>query len=329
MNALASHLQTYFTTIAHDQRDLSPHTITAYRDTWRLLLLFLAKHTSTKIQHLDFDQLTPENISAFLNYLEHERGNSASTRNARLTAIRAILTPALPTHLTHGSTLRQVLAIPPKRAPKPVLTFLNKEETTALINAPNQQQWTGRRDHAFLVLAIQTGLRISELTNLNLNDVHLTGAAHVTCLGKGRRTRSTPLTPETKKVMHAYLTERKTKPGTALFCGPAGKHLSRDALEHRLKQHLATATKNCSSLSNKKITLHTLRHTAAMNLLTNGVDISVIALWLGHQQTQTTDTYLHADMTIKQEALDRTRPLNTKPGKYTPEPDILKWLNTL
>lgn len=329
MNALATHLQRYFTTIAHDQRDLSPHTITAYRDTWRVLLLFLAKHSGTTVQHLDFDELTSENISAFLDYLEHERGNSVSTRNARLAAIRAILTPALPTHLTHGATLRQVLAIPPKRAPKPVLTFLNEEETATLVNAPNQQQWTGRRDHAFLVLAIQTGLRISELINLNLNDVYLTGAAHVTCLGKGRRTRSTPLTPETKKVMRAYLTERKTKPGNALFCGPAGKHLSRDALERRLKQHLATATKNCSSLANKKITLHTLRHTAAMNLLANGVDISVIALWLGHQQTQTTDTYLHADMTIKQEALDRTRPLNTKPGKYVPEPDILKWLNTL
>ena len=329
MNKLAAHLQTYFTTIAHDQRDLSPHTIAAYRDTWRVLLVFLANHCGTTVEHLDFDQLTPESISGFLDYLEHERGNSISTRNARLAAIRAVLTPALSTQLTHGATLRQVLAIPPKRAPKPQLTFLNTEEITALINAPNLQRWTGRRDHAFLVLAIQTGLRISELTHLTLSDVHLTGAAHVTCLGKGRRTRSTPLTPETKKVMHAYLTERHTKPGDALFCGPAGKRLSRDALEHRLKQHLGTATKNCSSLGNKKITLHTLRHTAAMNLLANGVDISVIALWLGHQQTQTTDTYLHADMTIKQEALDRTRPLNTRPGKYVPEPDNLTWLNNL
>lgn len=240
-----------------------------------------------------------------------------------------MLSHAVANYPEHAATIARVLAMPPKRHPQPMLEFLTTAEANALINAPDRTRWTGRRDHALLVLAIQTGLRVSELTSLTTTNARLGPAASITCTGKGRRKRATPLTATTVAVMSAYLTERSTHPGQALFCGPAGDHLSRDALEHRLAIHLATAAASCPSIAEKHVTLHTLRHTAAMNLLAQGVDVAVIALWLGHQRTQSADAYLHADMNIKQTALDRTRPPNTKPGTYRPEPDILAWLATL
>ncbi len=329
MNALATQLQTYFSVFTRSQRDLSEHTISAYRDTWRLLITFLVARTGTKAEHIDFDHVSADNIAAFLDYLEHERGNGVATRNARLCAIRAVLAHGLPGHPEHAQTITRVLAIPPKRHAQPILEYLTTAESDALIAAPDRTTWTGRRDHALLVLALQTGLRISELCSLTCTDLHLGTGAHVTCTGKGRRARATPLTSTTVQVMTAYLQERQTRPGQVLFCGPRGQQLSRDALEHQLRVHLATAATSCTSLKDKHITMHTLRHTAAMNLLAEGVDIAVIALWLGHQRTQSTDAYLHADMTIKQAALDRTRPANTSPGTYHPEPDILAWLTAL
>lgn len=329
MNALATELQTYFSVFARTQRDLSGHTISAYRDTWRMLITFLAARTGTRAENIDFNHVDADNVAAFLTYLEHERGNSVATRNARLCAIRAVLTHAVLGHLEHAATISRVLAIPPKRHPKPLLEYLTADESDALIAAPDRTTWTGRRDHALLVLAIQTGLRVSELCSLTRADIHLGTGANVTCTGKGRRKRATPLTPPTTAVMTAYLHERATRPGDALFSGPHGQHLSPDALEHRLRLHVTTAAANCASLTDKHLTMHTLRHTTAMNLLAGGVDISVIALWLGHQRTQSTDVYLHADMAIKQAAIDRTRPPNTQPGAYHPEPGILAWLATL
>lgn len=232
--------------------------------------------------------------------------------------------------LDHAATISRVLSIPPKRHPKPLLEFLTAEEADARIAAPDRTRWTGRRDHALLVLAIQTGgLRVSELCSLTCADIHLRVAGNVTCTGKGRRKRATPLTSMTIAVMTAFIAESQTRPGDALFCGPRGQKLSRDALEHRLHKHVATAATNCPSLADKHVSMHTLRHTAAMNLLAVGVDISVIALWLGHQRTQSTDTYLHADMTLKQAAIDRTRPANTQPGSFRPDPGILAWLSNL
>lgn len=329
MNALASQLQTYFSVFAHTQRDLSPHTIAAYRDTWRMLITFLAASTGTRVENIDFSDVRAEAVTAFLDHLEHDRGNSVATRNARLCAIRAVLAHAMVDHLDYAATIARVLAIPPKRHPKPMLEFLTTGEADALVAAPDRSRWTGRRDHALLVLAIQTGLRISELCSLTCPGIHLGTGANVTCTGKGRRARATPLTATTVAVMTAYLTERATRPGDALFCGPRGQQLSRDALEHRLAVHVATAAAARASLADKHVTMHTLRHTAAMNLLAEGVDISVIALWLGHQRTQSTDAYLHADMAIKQAAIDRTRPANTEPGTYHPEPGILAWLASL
>lgn len=329
MNALATSLQTYFTTFAHTQRDLSANTITSYRDTWRMLLKCLAATLTVPADALDFDAVTATNVTGFLDHLEHERGNSPRTRNARLTAIRSVLGRALPDHPEHAATITQVLAIPPKRTTRAVIEFLTPGEVDALLAAPNTTSWTGRRDHALLGLTVQTGLRISEICSLTLPDIHLGAGPHVACTGKGRRQRVTPLTRATAATLTTYLTQRAARPGTALFCGPHGQPLSRDALEHRLAQHLITATNTCPSLAAKRVTMHTLRHTAAMNLLAAGVDVAVIALWLGHADTHSTDAYLHADMAIKQAALDRTRPPDVKPGTYQPEPDILAWLTAL
>ncbi|MCU6482663.1 site-specific integrase [Arthrobacter sp. A2-55] len=329
MNALAISLQTYFTTFAHAQRDLSTNTIASYRDTWRTLLKYLTATLGVPADALDFDAVTATNVTAFLDHLEQERGNSAKTRNVRLTAIRAVLGRALPDHPEYAATITQVLAIPPKRTTRPVVEFLSPSEVNALLTAPNQQTWTGRRDHAILTMTVQTGLRISEICSLTHDDIHLGTGPHIACTGKGRHQRITPLTRTTVSTMKNYLNERSTLPGTALFCGPHGQPLSRDALEHRLAKHLTTATTMCPSLAAKHVTMHTLRHTTAMNLLAAGVDVSVIALWLGHADTHSTDAYLHADMAIKQAAIDRTRPPNVKPGTYQPEPDILAWLTSL
>ncbi|MHA7299610.1 tyrosine-type recombinase/integrase [Pseudarthrobacter sp. MDT1-22] len=329
MNALATSLQTYFTTFARTQRDLSSNTIASYRDTWRMLLKHLTSTLGVPTHRVDFNALTVTNVSGFLDHLEHDRGNNAKTRNTRLTAIRAVLGRALPNHPEHAATITQVLAIPPKRAIRPVIEFLTHGEVDALLAAPDHQTWTGRRDHALLAMAVQTGLRISAICALTLNDIHLGAGPYVTCTGKGRRQRSTPLTRTTVNTMKHYLAERATRPGTAMFCGPHGQALSRDALEHRLTKHLDTTKTTRSSLAGKHVTMHTLRHTTAMNLLTAGVDVAVIALWLGHADTHSTDAYLHADMAIKQAAIERTRPPGVTPGSYNPEPDILAWLTAL
>jgi integrase/recombinase XerD len=329
MNALASSLQTYFTTFAHAQRDLSVNTIASYRDTWRLLLKYLTATLRAPASAIDFDALTAANITGFLDNLERERGNGARTRNARLTAIRAVLGRALPDHPEHAATITQVLAIPPKRTVRKVIEFLTPKEVDELLAAPDRNTWTGRRDRILLLLTVQTGLRVSEVCSLTRDDIHLGTGPNVACTGKGRRQRVTPLTKATVDNLKPYLAERDTRPGTALFSGPQGRPLSRDALEHRLAKHLATAAASCPSLAAKHITMHSLRHTAAMNLLAVGVDTSVISLWLGHSNTHSTDAYLHADMAIKQAAIDRTRPPGVKPGTYKPAPDILAWLSAL
>ena len=329
MNALAISLQAYFTTFAHTQRDLSANTIASYRDTWRMLIKYLSTTLSIGADRIDFDALTATNVTGFLDHLEHERGNTAKTRNTRLTAIRAVLNRALPDHPEHAATITQVLAIPPKRTTRPTIEFLTPTEADALLAAPDPTTWTGRRDHALLTLTNQTGLRISEICALTLDDIHLGTSPHIACTGKGRRQRITPLTRATVATMTTYLAERATQSGTALFCGPHGRPLSRDALEHRLAKHVATAAISCPSIGAKHVTMHTLRHACAMNLLTAGVDITVIALWLGHTDTHSTDAYLHADNAIKQAAIDRTRPPGVTPGTYQPEPDILAWLTSL
>ena len=222
-----------------------------------------------------------------------------------------------------------MLAIPPKKFDKALVTWLTEDELDALPAAPDKTTRAGRRDHAMILLAAQTGLRISELTGLTPSDVHLGPGPHVSCHGKGRKQRITPLTKTTTTVLRAWLAEHQAQPGQPLFPNRTGGRLSRDAVERRLTSHLATATQYCPSLKTKNVTAHTLRHTAAMRLLHAGVDTSVIALWLGHEQADTTQIYLHADLALKERALARTTPPHTKPGRYKPPDQLLAFLEAL
>jgi len=329
MSALAPTLQAFFTDRLIRQRNASPNTVAAYRDTLKLLLAFAAQRLGHEPSQLDIGELDATIIAAFLDHLEHERGNSISTRNARLAAVHSLFRYAAHRHPEHAQDIQRVLAIPVKRSDRALVTFLDSEESNALINAPDRATWTGRRDHALLVTAIQTGLRATELTSLNLADVHLGTGAHINCRGKGRKERITPLTKITTAILRVWIAERGGDPSDALFPTSQGHQLTRDGLERRLAKHLATATERCPALKDKHVTLHTLRHTAAMQLLHAGVDSTVIALWLGHERVDTTQIYLHADMALKERALARTKPPATKPGRYQPPDTLLAFLEAL
>jgi integrase/recombinase XerD len=329
MSMLAPTLQAFFTDRLTRQRNASPHTIAAYRDTLRLLLAFAHQQTGKQPCQLDLDDLDAPLIGAFLDHLEHERHNSIRTRNARLAAIRSLFRYAALEHPEHAETISRVLAIPPKRFERALITFLTDTEIDALLAAPDRDTWTGRRDHAMLLLAIQTGLRASELTTLKCSDIHLGTGPHVSCLGKGRKHRITPLTKQTVAVMRAWLTERTGHPQNPAFPTRTGRALSRDALQRRLATHTTAAARACPSMTTKTITPHVLRHTAAMRLLHAGIDTSVIALWLGHEHVETTQIYLHADMALKETALARTTPPDTPPGRYQPPDTLLAFLETL
>jgi integrase/recombinase XerD len=329
VSALAPTLEAFFTDRLITQRHASQHTIAAYRDTVRLLLRFAAEHTRTPPSDLDITDLDAPLIGAFLDHLEHERGNSARTRNARLAAIRSLFRYAALNHPEHAATIQRVLSIPPKRFERALVSFLTEPELDALLTAPDRTTWTGRRDHALILLAAQTGLRASELIGLSRSDLHLGHGAHVNCVGKGRKQRITPLTMSTVTTLREWLRERQGQPADPLFPTRTGTALSRDALEHRLAKHAATATQQCPQLHPKRITAHVLRHTAAMRLLQAGVDTSVIALWLGHEQAETTQIYLHADLALKEQALARTQPLDATPGRYRPPDTLLAFLEAL
>jgi integrase/recombinase XerD len=329
MTALAPALQAFFTDRLIGQRSASPNTIAAYRHSFRLLLRFATERTATPPSELDIAQLDAPLIAAFLEHLEKERGNSTSTRNNRLATIHSLFAYLALHHPEHAASIQRVLAIPPKRTERNLLTYLTEPEVDALLAACDQATWTGRRDHAMFALTIQTGLRISELISLTCQDVTLSTGANVHTVGKGRKARRTPLVPATRNLLKSWLAERAGAPNEPLFPTTTGKRLSRDAIERRLARHLAVAGESCRSITAKHITMHTLRHTAAMRLLLAGNDVTVIALWLGHEQITTTQIYLHADMTHKQRAIDRTRPLAATPGRYQPPDALLAFLDAL
>ena len=325
MSALAPTVQAFFTQRLLRERNASPHTIAAYRDTIKLLLRFAAERCGREPSMLDIADLDADTVAAFLDHLQTDRGNSARTRNARLAAIHSLYRYAALRHPEHAHDIQRVLSIPPKRTDRALVTFLDQHEINALLAAPDRTTWTGRRDHALLLLAIQTGLRASEITTLNVDDVQLDGAAHVTCEGKGRKQRITPLTRTTAGVLRVWLDER----AGPLFPTIRGRRLSRDGLERRLAVHVAHAVRDQPSLQEKNVTLHTLRHTAAMQLLHAGIDTTVIALWLGHERVETTQIYLHADLALKEKALARTKPPDAKPGRYRPPDTLLAFLEAL
>ncbi|MCX5215905.1 site-specific integrase [Kitasatospora sp. NBC_00240] len=295
MNTLAPTLQAFFTDRLARQRQASPHTIAAYRDALKLLLAFAAQRTGKQPSDLAIPDLDAPLVGAFLDHLERERGNSVRTRNARLAAVHALFRFAALRHPEHADVIQRVLAMPPKRFDRRLVTYLTEPETTALLAAPDTATWTGRRDHALLTLAVQTGLRVSELAALTCTDIRLGTGAHVNCLGKGRKQRITPLTSTTVAVVSAWLTEHRGLPTDPLFPTRLGTSMSRhrDAIERRLAKHAATAAQGEPTLAEKKISPHVLRHTAAMRLLAAGVDSTVIALWLGHENVATTQIYIN------------------------------------
>jgi site-specific recombinase XerD len=326
---LAPVLQAFFTDRLARQRNASGQTVAAYRDTWRLLLAFAAERTGRQPSELGIADLDAPLIGRFLDHLERGRGNGARTRNARLAAIRSMFAYAALRHPEHAETIARVLAIPAKKFDRALVAWLTEPEVDALLGAPDKTTWAGRRDHAMLTLAAQAGLRVSELTGLTRGDVHLGSGPHVSCHGKGRKERITPLAAVTVNVLRAWLAERPGEPGQPLFPNRTGGRLSRDAVEKRLARHVATAAAGCPSLKAKNVTAHTMRHTAAMRLLHAGVDTSVIALWLGHERADTTQIYLHADLELKEKALALTAPANTKPGRYKPPDQLLAFLESL
>jgi site-specific recombinase XerD len=329
MTLLAPVLQGFFTDRLIGQRNASAHTVTAYRDTFRLLLAFASRNLGRPASQLHLDDLGATVIAAFLDHLEIDRGNSITTRNARLAAVHSLFRHAALQHPEHAATIQQVLAIPAKRCERTIVTYLTEPELEALLAAPNRRTWTGRRDYALLVLAAQTGLRISELIALTEQDLHLGRGAHVSCSGKGRKQRITPLTHGTAEVLRTWMSERAGQPGDPLFVTRSGRTLSRDAIEHRVALYVHAAAQHCPSLTSKTVTAHTLRHTAAMHLLHAGVDTSVIALWLGHEKVDTTQIYLHADLEIKQRALTRTSQRATTTARYRAPDSLLAYLDAL
>lgn len=330
MSSLAPLLEAFFTDRLIGQRGASTNTIASYRDTFRLLLRYTAAKTGKQPSALDIDEIDAPLVAAFLDHLEHERGNQIRTRNNRLAAIHSLFTYAALRHPEHAATIQRVLAIPAKRCNRNLVTWLTQEEVSALLAAPDRNTWAGRRDHAMLTLAAQTGLRISELTGLTIADIHLDAGPFVHCLGKGRKERATPLTSHTVTVLRAWLRDRAGAPADPAFPTGTGRRLSRDAVEHRLAKHLSTARATCPSLRTKHVRMHTLRHAAAMRLLEVGTDITIIALWLGHEQPATTaQIYLHADMTLKQQAIARVAPPGTMPSRYRPPDPLLAFLEAL
>lgn len=329
MTPLAPTLEAYFSQRLIGQRQASAHTVAAYRDTFKLLLAFASQPAGRAPSRLELEDLDATLVGAFLDHLEAERANTARTRNARLAAVHSMFRFAALRHPEHAALIARVLAIPPKRADRAVVQFLSEAETDALLASPDRSRWVGRRDYALVLLALDTGLRVSELVGLRCQDVHLGTGAHVRCFGKGRKERATPVRPETVAVLRAWLKERRGRPEDPLFPTNRLGPLSRDAVEHLLAKYSATAAKSCPSLHDKKLAPHALRHTCAVELRRAGVDQATVALWLGHESVRTTDIYNHADLSIKEKALARTKPRKVAKGRYKPSDSLLAFLEGL
>jgi integrase/recombinase XerD len=330
MTTLAPLLEAFFLERLQKQRQVSSNTIASYRDAFRLLLRFANERLGKLPSDLLLADLDASLICAFLDYLETERNNTTRSRNARLAAIRSFFRFAALYAPEHSAVIQRVLAIPQKRFDRKIVEFLTPEETDALLGATDPTTWIGRRDRALMLLAEQTGLRVSELTHLKRQDVELEGpVAHVRCLGKGRKQRTTPLRRETVTLLRAWLKEQAGDPSDPLFPSQRGGMMSRDAVEKRIKKYAALACSTCPSLGKKRISPHVLRHTRAVRMMEAGNDSAVIALWLGHESPETTHIYLAADLSAKERALARTAPSNLPQGRYRPSDQLLAFLTSL
>jgi site-specific recombinase XerD len=323
-------LESFFTERLMQQKQASPHTIASHRDTFRYLLRFTEKRLRKPPSRLTLKDIDAPLIAAFLNDLQKSRSISSRTRNLRLTAIRSFFRYAALEAPTHSHQIQRVLAIPGQRFNRALIHFLSREEVDALLAATERDTWSGRRDHALLMVAVQTGLRLSELTGLKREDVVIGTGAHVRCTGKGRKERCTPLAKQTRAVVKSWLKELDKANTEILFPNAQGGRLSGDGVRYILSKHVATASKTCPSLLRKKITPHVLRHTMAMELLQAGVDLAVIALWLGHESVETTQIYLHANLALKESILAKSKSSSGgKPCPYKPDDKLMAFLKSL
>lgn len=329
MTALAPTLEKYFAHHLTHSLNASSNTIAAYRDTWRLLLGWLLSVENHHPETIDLHLLDSATISSFLRYLEDERGNSIRTRNVRLAALHSFFSFAALHHPEHADSIGRVLAIPVKRHSRTDISYLTEPETSALLAAADCTTRSGRRDRLLFVIAVSTGMRVSELTALTWADVHLGVGAHVVCHGKGRKMRATPLSREDVAALTIWKTEQSPIDHSVVFPTRDGTRMSTDAVAQRLKVHVAAATGRAPTLKTKTISPHVLRHTAAMRLLHAGIDTTVIALWLGHESPETTLIYLHADLALKERALERVRPTGIQPGRYAPGDKLMAFLEAL
>ncbi len=331
MNApsFAGLLQGFFTQRLMQQRQASPHTIASYRDAFRLLLRFAQGRLRKAPMALLLEDVDAPLILAFLDELESTRGITTRTRNLRLTAIHSFFRYVAFEAPTHAAQVQRVLAIPMKRFTRTLVPFLSRREVDALLAAPDQRAWSGRRDHALMLLAVQAGLRLSELTGLRPEDVQFGPGAHVRVIGKGRKERCTPLSKNTRAVLSAWMREPPKAPDQPLFPNARGGRLSAHGVHYLLSKHVDAAAKDCPSLRTKRVSPHVLRHTTAMDLLQEGVEQRALALWLGHESVETTQMYLDANLELKQEILDKTTPPTGKPGRYRPDDKLLAFLKGL
>ena len=327
--SLAPLLERFFTQRLMQQRQASPHTISSYRDTFRQFLTFAQQRLHQPPSRLNVEQIDAPLIVEFLDELEKYRGLSIRSRNLRLSAIHSFFHYAAFELPTHAAQIQRVLAIPSKRFERTLVSFLARPEVDALLEAPDRSTWSGRRDHAFILTAVQTGLRLSEMTGLKHEDLIIGVGAHVRVIGKGRKERCIPLAKSTLAVLKAWLREPQRSDDGVLFPSARGKRFSVHGVQYLLNKHRLTASKVCPSLKQKRVTVHRLRHTMAMDLLQAGVDRSVIALWLGHASVETTQIYLEATLAMKEQALAKTTPPQGKIGRYQPGDQLLNFLNSL
>ncbi|MGH8588463.1 MAG: tyrosine-type recombinase/integrase [Gammaproteobacteria bacterium] len=328
-STLPTLLQRFFTDRLCTQMEASPNTIAGYRDTFRLLLRFASQKRSKVPTKLLIEDLDTNLVGDFLVHVETVRRNSARSRNTRLAGIRSFFRFVAMNEPGYVLHCQRILAMPSKRYVRRTVDFLNRTEIEAMLVAPDRSSWVGRRDHTILMVALQTGLRVSELINLRRRDLVVGSGAHIRCEGKGRKHRCTPLRRETAKALEAWIKERVCADDEPLFPTIRGDRLSRDALEHMVRKYAVAASTACTSLIGKRVTPHVLRHSTAMELLQNGVDQSVIALWLGHESVETTQVYVHADLRLKEKALARVTPTASPPGRYRPDNTLLAFLESL
>jgi site-specific recombinase XerD len=327
--SLSPLLQRFFTQRLMQERRVSPHTIASYRDTFRLFLKFTQQRLHKSPSALVVEEIDAPLIVAFLDHLEKQRGLSVRSRNLRLTALHSFFRYIAFELPTHSAQIQRVLAIPSKRFTRTLVRFLTRPQVDALLAAADQRTWFGRRDHAFILMAVQTGLRLSEITGATREDLVLGTGAHVRVIGKGRKERCTPLAKPTAAVLKAWLREPSKGDGRLLFPNAKGERLTVHGVKYLLNKHAATAARVCPSLKEKRVTVHLLRHTMALEMLQAGVDRAVIALWLGHESVETTQIYLEATLAMKEQALAKTTPPHGSPGRFRPGDRLLSFLNSL